>query len=110
MARQSTGLGTPIAMFGILAAGLLIVLSKKKTDVPAKSPATGRVLTAEQQGSIATALQALGVDAGGSVKKRATPTAVERARSLARTLSAAGFPEAAATLNSYAALAEKAPG
>lgn len=108
MARQSTGLGTPIAMFGILAAGLLIVLSKKPA-VPAKSPSTGAMLTADQQATIAAALQALGIDASGKATRRATPTAVERARSLARTLSAAGFPEAASTLNTYAALAEKAP-
>lgn len=98
---------SPLFVFGGLAAALMIFLSKKPA-VPAKSVSTGLTLTANQQGDIALALQALGVDAGGKVPRRAPGDAIAKARTLAKTLSASGFPEAAATLNSYVSLAEKA--
>jgi hypothetical protein len=97
MARGSTNMMVPLALIGV-GAGLLLVLLSPKPLPTAKVP-----LTSAFQQEIVSVMQALGVDAGGTARGPFAAQSVARANELARRLDAAGYAEAASLIRGYAA-------
>lgn len=96
---RSTNMMVPLALLGIGAGVLLVVLGQKPLPT-AKVP-----LTSSFQQELVSVMQALGVDAAGVARGPFTVSAVSQANELARRLDAAGYPEAAALLRGYVAAA-----
>jgi hypothetical protein len=99
MARQGFNPLVPLALVGIGAAVLLVVLGDKPSPT-AKVP-----LSSSFQQEIVSVMQALGVDTAGVARGPFTVSAISSANDLARRLDAAGYPEAAALIRGYVAAA-----
>jgi hypothetical protein len=101
MARGATSMAAPLALLGLGAGVLLVIMSKPKELPTAKVP-----LSSSFQQEIVSVMQALGVDTAGIARGPFTVSAVSQANELARRLDVSGYPEAAALIRGYVAAAK----